>query len=116
MEDVKDPPRPSAAQPRHRRRPSGGPRSQVTIVLDGRSTVSDLGRDAAILDSAARIRPDLPFACKGGVCGTCRALVTEGEADMRRNYALDPAEVADGFVLTCQTFPLSDTLTIDFDR
>jgi ring-1,2-phenylacetyl-CoA epoxidase subunit PaaE len=49
------------------------------------------------------------------VCGTCRARVTAGEADMRRNYALDPDEVARGFVLTCQTFPVSDELTVDFD-
>ncbi|MGW8764293.1 1,2-phenylacetyl-CoA epoxidase subunit PaaE [Streptomyces sp. NPDC055815] len=92
-----------------------GPVSQVTIVLDGRSTTSGLSRDAAILDSAARIRPDMPFACKGGVCGTCRALVTDGKADMRRNFALEPAEVDAGYVLTCQTFPVSDTVTVDFD-
>ncbi|QKZ24557.1 1,2-phenylacetyl-CoA epoxidase subunit PaaE [Streptomyces chartreusis] len=92
-----------------------GPVSQVTITLDGRSTTSHLPRGATILDSAARVRPDLPFACKGGVCGTCRARVTGGEADMRRNYALEPAEVDAGYVLTCQTFPASDTLTVDFD-
>ena len=51
------------------------------------------------------MRADLPFACKGGVCGTCRARVTEGEVDMRRNYALEPAEVDAGFVLTCQSHP-----------
>lgn len=92
-----------------------GPLSQVTITLDGRSTRSALPRDRTILDSAQRIRPDLPFACKGGVCGTCRALVTHGQADMRRNFALEPAEIAAGYVLTCQTFPASDTLTIDYD-
>ena len=59
--------------------------------------------DKPILDSAQASRADLPFACKGGVCGTCRAQVTEGEVDMRRNYALEPDEVEAGFVLTCQT-------------
>ncbi|MET7304042.1 1,2-phenylacetyl-CoA epoxidase subunit PaaE [Embleya sp. NPDC005575] len=92
-----------------------GPVSRVTIVLDGRSTVADLPRDATVLDAAARLRPDVPFACKGGVCGTCRALVRDGDADMRRNYALDPAETEAGYVLTCQTYPASDSLTVDFD-
>jgi ring-1,2-phenylacetyl-CoA epoxidase subunit PaaE len=61
------------------------------------------------------VRGDLPFACKGGVCGTCRARVTDGEVEMRRNYALEPKEVAAGYVLTCQTLPLSDAVTVDFD-
>ena len=68
-----------------------------------------------ILDAAQASRSDLPFACKGGVCGTCRAKVTRGEVDMRRNYALEPAEVDAGFVLTCQTYPVSDDVTVDFD-
>ncbi|OAH12130.1 1,2-phenylacetyl-CoA epoxidase subunit PaaE [Streptomyces jeddahensis] len=92
-----------------------GPVSQVTITLDGRSTTAALSREHTILDGAQRTRPDLPFACKGGVCGTCRALVTEGKADMRRNFALEPAEVDAGYVLTCQSFPVSDELTVDFD-
>ncbi|MER6694627.1 1,2-phenylacetyl-CoA epoxidase subunit PaaE [Streptomyces minutiscleroticus] len=100
---------------RHEEARTDGPVSQVTVVLDGRSTTSALPRDTTVLDAASRVRPDLPFACKGGVCGTCRALVTDGEADMRRNYALEPAEIEAGYVLTCQTFPASDTLTVDYD-
>ena len=100
---------------RHKDASVEGPVSRVTLTLDGRSTTSPISRDTTILDSATRLRPDMPFACKGGVCGTCRALVTEGEADMRRNYALEPAEVDAGYVLTCQTFPVSDTLTVDYD-
>lgn len=92
-----------------------GPSSFVTITLDGRSTTASLPRDRTILDGAERIRSDLPFACKGGVCGTCRAKVTSGAADMRRNYALEDNEVAAGFVLTCQSYPATDTLTVDFD-
>jgi ring-1,2-phenylacetyl-CoA epoxidase subunit PaaE len=57
----------------------------------------------------------LPFACKGGVCGTCRALVTQGQVHMRRNYALEPDEVAAGYVLTCRSLPVTDTVTVDFD-
>ena len=89
--------------------------SQVTISLDGRTTTSPMPRGTTILDGAAVSRNDLPFACKGGVCGTCRAHVASGEVDMRRNYALGDDEVARGFVLTCQTFPVSDEVAVDFD-
>jgi ring-1,2-phenylacetyl-CoA epoxidase subunit PaaE len=102
-------------QSRHEEPAADGPVSQVTVVLDGRCTTSVLPRESTVLDSASRVRPDLPFACKGGVCGTCRALVTEGKADMRRNYALERAEVDAGYVLTCQSFPASETLTVDYD-
>ncbi|MEU5893259.1 1,2-phenylacetyl-CoA epoxidase subunit PaaE [Streptomyces sp. NPDC047461] len=91
------------------------PASEVTVVLDGRATTFSVPHHRSVLDGAQQARPDLPFACKGGVCGTCRALVTHGQADMRRNYALEPAEVSAGYVLTCQTFAASDTLTVDFD-
>jgi len=92
-----------------------GPASQVTIVLDGRSTTLTLPRDTPVLDAAQKFRADLPFACKGGVCGTCRARVTDGETRMRRNYALEPAEMEAGYVLTCQAVPTSGTVTVDFD-
>jgi ring-1,2-phenylacetyl-CoA epoxidase subunit PaaE len=92
-----------------------GPSSQVTVVLDGRTTTLALPRDEPVLDSAQKVRADLPFACKGGVCGTCRARVTAGEVEMRRNYALEAGEVEAGYVLTCQTLPLSDAVTVDFD-
>src|SRR3954470_22440281 len=92
-----------------------GPSSQVTVVLDGRSTTMALSRDEPVLDSAQKVRGDLPFACKGGVCGTCRARVTDGEVQMRRNYALEAAEVEAGYVLTCQTVPVSEAVTVDFD-
>ncbi len=65
--------------------------------------------------AAQRIRPDLPFACKGGVCGTCRALVTKGQVTMRRNYALEQDEVDAGYALTCQALPVSDQITVDYD-
>ena len=109
VEDVPPP------QNSHREPGKAGPASTVTVVLDGRSTTGQLPRDTTILDAAEQMRSDLPFACKGGVCGTCRARVTDGQADMRRNYALEDAEVAAGFVLTCQTYPVSESLTVDFD-
>ncbi len=92
-----------------------GPSSEVTVVLDGRSTSVTLARDTTVLEGAQRVRPDLPFACKGGVCGTCRARVTAGEVRMRRNFALDKSELAAGFVLTCQSLPVTDTATVDYD-
>lgn len=100
----------------HVDRVADGPVSQVTVTLDGRSTTAPLSRDASILDGAQSTRPDLPFACKGGVCGTCRALVTDGEVDMRRNFALEPDEIAKGYVLTCQSYPVSESLTVDYDN
>ncbi|MFF0409185.1 1,2-phenylacetyl-CoA epoxidase subunit PaaE [Kitasatospora sp. NPDC004745] len=93
-----------------------GAHSEVTVVLDGRGSTLSLSRDRSILDGAQRSRPDLPFACKGGVCGTCRALVTEGEVEMRRNFALEEKELAAGYTLTCQARPLTDRVTVDFDR
>ena len=100
----------------HEEQTVDGPTSQVTITLDGRTTTAALSRERSILDSAQAIRPDLPFACKGGVCGTCRALLTDGKADMRRNFALEPDEIAAGYVLTCQTYPLSESLGVDYDN
>lgn len=92
-----------------------GPSSDVTVILDGRSTPMTVPRGTTVLDGAQRVRPDLPFACKGGVCGTCRAKVVEGEVEMRRNFALEEAEIAAGFVLTCQSLPVTDTVTVDYD-
>jgi ring-1,2-phenylacetyl-CoA epoxidase subunit PaaE len=93
-----------------------GPSSEVTVVLDGRVTPLTLPRDVPVLDAAQRVRADLPFACKGGVCGTCRARVTDGEVRMRRNYALEPEEIEAGYVLTCQSLPVSERVTVDYDQ
>jgi ring-1,2-phenylacetyl-CoA epoxidase subunit PaaE len=93
-----------------------GPSCEVTVILDGRATPLTLPSDVPLLDAAQRVRGDLPFACKGGVCGTCRARVTGGEVRMRRNYALEPDEVAAGYVLTCQSLPVSKALTVDYDQ
>lgn len=91
------------------------PMSEVAVRLDGRTSTLSLPKSQPVLDAGQRQRSDLPFACKGGVCGTCRARVTRGEVDMRRNYALEDDEVDAGFVLTCQSYPVSDELTVDYD-
>ena len=95
--------------------PPVGDGPSVTVVLDGRSSTLTLPPGTPILDGAQRIRPDLPFACKGGVCGTCRAKVIRGKAAMRRNYALEADEVDAGYVLTCQAIPTSDDIAVDYD-
>jgi ring-1,2-phenylacetyl-CoA epoxidase subunit PaaE len=92
-----------------------GETTEVTVVLNGRATTMTLSRAEPVLDTAQRVRGDLPFACKGGVCGTCRARLTEGEVTMRRNFALEDEEVEAGFVLTCQSRPVSEAVTVDFD-
>ncbi|MEV0532953.1 1,2-phenylacetyl-CoA epoxidase subunit PaaE [Kitasatospora sp. NPDC050463] len=107
---------PAAERAERPERADGVAHSEVTVVLDGRGSTLSLPRDRSVLDGAQRSRPDLPFACKGGVCGTCRALVTEGEVEMRRNFALEEKELAAGYVLTCQARPLTDRVTVDYDR
>ncbi|NLU80202.1 phenylacetate-CoA oxygenase/reductase subunit PaaK [Micromonospora sp. HNM0581] len=92
---------------------SGG--TDVTIMLDGRSSSFTMRRDERVLDAALKVRGELPYACKGGVCSTCRAKVVAGEVEMARNYALEPDEVDAGYVLTCQSSPLTDTVSIDYD-
>jgi ring-1,2-phenylacetyl-CoA epoxidase subunit PaaE len=87
----------------------------VTIVLDGRASSFTMRRDQRVLDAALGIRSELPYACKGGVCSTCKAKVIDGQVRMARNYALEPDEVAAGFVLTCQSSPVTDSVTIDYD-
>jgi ring-1,2-phenylacetyl-CoA epoxidase subunit PaaE len=89
--------------------------TEVTIRLDGRETTFPMRRDQRVLDAALAVRPELPYACQGGVCSTCRARLVEGEVRMARNSALEPDEVAKGYVLTCQSSPLTDRLTVDYD-
>jgi len=89
----------------------------VSFKLDGLSgsIESPVSANETILNAALRARPDVPFACAGGVCGTCRAKVIEGEFEMDENYALEPDEVAQGYVLTCQTRATGDKITVDYD-
>jgi ring-1,2-phenylacetyl-CoA epoxidase subunit PaaE len=94
---------------------AGAGDATVTLVLDGRTSDFTMQRDERILDAALRSRPELPYACKGGVCSTCRAKVTDGRVEMARNFALEPDELAAGYVLTCQSSPLTDRVVVDYD-
>jgi ring-1,2-phenylacetyl-CoA epoxidase subunit PaaE len=103
---------PRIARPRST---SGDTGCQVTVRLDGRSTSFAMPDEGSVLDATLALRADAPFACKGGVCGTCRVKVVEGDVVMTRNYALEPEEVEAGFALACQSVPTSDRLVVDFD-
>jgi len=91
-------------------------KSNISIKMDGRTIDFDLAFDGdSILDAALKQGADLPFACKGGVCATCRAKLLKGEVIMKVNYALEPQEVEEGFILTCQSRPVTQNVQIDFD-
>ncbi|SOC52517.1 1,2-phenylacetyl-CoA epoxidase subunit PaaE [Ornithinimicrobium cerasi] len=96
--------------------PSRPPEAVATVTLDGRTTTVPMPTKAeTILNATLRERPDAPFSCTGGICGTCRAKVVGGEVRMDRNYALEEDEVARGYRLMCQSHPVSDTVEIDYD-
>ena len=95
---------------------STGPKSKITVKLDGRSFDFELGFDNdSILDAALKQGADLPFACKGGVCCTCKARLLEGQVEMDVNWGLEQEEVEQGFILTCQSHPTTEKVVVDFD-
>ena len=88
----------------------------VTVVMDGHRKTFEMSSDGTnIVDAAAAQGIDLPFSCKGGVCATCRTLLLEGEVRMDSNYGLEPWEVERGYVLACQSHPVSKRLLLDYD-
>ena len=89
----------------------------VTVILDGRSTSFTLPPDTeSVLDAALRVRREMPYACKNGVCGTCRCRLTSGTVEMVQNFALEPEELEHGYRLACQSYPTSDDVVMDFDQ
>jgi len=93
-----------------------GPRSRISVKLDGRTFDFDLGmNDEPILDAALKQGADLPYACKGGVCCTCKAKLIEGEVDMEVHWGLEEEEIEQGFILTCQSHPKTEKVVVDFD-
>ncbi|HEY9279643.1 MAG TPA: 1,2-phenylacetyl-CoA epoxidase subunit PaaE [Eoetvoesiella sp.] len=90
---------------------------EVTVIQDGVTRTLTIAKNKdSVLDSALAQGIELPYSCKGGVCSTCRCKVIEGEVDMDANFALEDYEVARGFILSCQSFPVTDRLVIDFDQ
>ncbi|GAB2928830.1 MULTISPECIES: 2Fe-2S iron-sulfur cluster-binding protein [unclassified Streptomyces] len=90
--------------------------SVLTATLHGRSGSWPVENAESLLETVLRSRSDAPYACKGGVCGTCRAFLVSGEVRMDRNFALEPEETEAGFVLACQSHPLTQEVELDFDR
>lgn len=99
-----------------RAREFAGRLSRVRIIQDGRSLEFELGADGEnLLDAGINQGMDLPYSCRGGVCSTCKARLVEGEVDMDITHGLEPEELKDGYILTCQAHPLTDAVVVDFD-
>ncbi|MDQ0685028.1 ring-1,2-phenylacetyl-CoA epoxidase subunit PaaE [Streptomyces achromogenes] len=96
--------------------PTAPAHATVTARLDGRGGSWPVRDGESVLETVLRNRPDAPYACKGGVCGTCRAFLVGGEVRMDRNFALEPEETEAGYVLACQSHPLTEAVEVDFDR
>jgi ring-1,2-phenylacetyl-CoA epoxidase subunit PaaE len=112
----------AASIPKHTHVPRPLPQAaqtecEMTVVLDGsqRTFLLEKGNEN-IIDAGLRNGIELPFSCKGGVCSTCRCKLISGEVDMDVNFALEDYEVARGFVLACQSYPVTDKVTVDFDQ
>ncbi|MBC9727726.1 2Fe-2S iron-sulfur cluster-binding protein [Streptomyces sp. TRM68367] len=90
--------------------------STVTARLDGRGGTWPVQDGESLLETVLRNRPDAPYACKGGVCGTCRAFLVSGQVRMDRNFALEKEETEAGYVLACQSHPVTEKVELDFDR
>ena len=101
----------------HEALPGDAPTARIAIIRDGLTREFPFTKhQPSILDAASAAGLEVPFSCTSGVCGTCRAKLVEGEVRMERNFALDKAEVAAGFVLTCQAHPLSERVVLSFDE
>lgn len=97
--------------------PSPGEGSvELRVILDGRAVETRMTADTSILDAALRVRSELPFSCKGGMCASCKGRIEEGEVRMDKNYALIDSEVDAGYVLTCQSHPVSDRVVVRYDH
>jgi len=96
--------------------PPGEGSIDLTVILDGRAVHTRMTPETSILDAALRVRTELPFSCKGGMCATCKGRIEEGEVRMDKNYALVDSEVEAGFVLTCQAHPVSDKVVVRYDH
>lgn len=112
----------AASIPKHQHKPrmleaEAKHETEVTVILDGNATTFTMEKDKeSVLDAGLRAGIDMRYSCKGGVCSTCRCKVLDGKVEMDVNYALEDYEVARGFVLSCQSFPVTDKVMVDFDQ
>jgi len=96
--------------------PPGEGSVDLTVILDGRAVDTRMKPETSILDAALRVRTELPFSCKGGMCATCKGRIEVGEVTMEKNYALVESEVEAGYVLTCQSHPVTDKVVVRYDH
>lgn len=96
--------------------PPGEGTVDLTVILDGRAVQTRMTPKTSILDAALRVRTELPFSCKGGMCATCKGRIEEGEVTMTKNYALIDSEIEAGYVLTCQAHPTTDRVVVRYDH
>jgi ring-1,2-phenylacetyl-CoA epoxidase subunit PaaE len=96
--------------------PPGEGSVDLTVILDGRAAQTRMSPDSSILDAALRVRSELPFSCKGGMCASCKGRIEEGEVRMDKNYALVDSELEAGYVLTCQSHPVTDRVVVRYDH
>lgn len=112
----------AASIPKHEHKPrqfdpTVSHETEVTVIMDGSHTSFTMDKDKeSILDAGLRHGIDMRYSCKGGVCSTCRCKIIDGKVDMDVNYALEDYEIARGFVLSCQSFPVTDKVVVDFDQ
>jgi ring-1,2-phenylacetyl-CoA epoxidase subunit PaaE len=104
-------------QPSLASQPAGAPSAQVSLLIDGKERRLDLALDGpSLLDAGLAAGAPLPYACKAGVCSTCRCKVLEGEVRMTKNYTLEAQEIDAGFVLSCQAHPITERVVVSFDE
>ncbi|HVC63287.1 MAG TPA: 1,2-phenylacetyl-CoA epoxidase subunit PaaE [Acetobacteraceae bacterium] len=96
--------------------PAAPPKAIVTVICEGARWEMPVAEGEAIIDAAIRAGRNLPFSCKGGMCCTCRAKLLEGRVEMTVNYSLEPWETAAGYVLTCQSHPVTEHVVVDYDQ
>ncbi len=89
---------------------------ELRVVLDGATHTLEMSRDQSLLQAALGSEIDAPYACTAGVCSTCKCKVLEGRVEMATNHALEDDEVALGYVLSCQSYAISDTVVVDYDQ
>ncbi|WP_298492198.1 2Fe-2S iron-sulfur cluster-binding protein [uncultured Maritimibacter sp.] len=94
----------------------GGNQAQIVVTLDGATRAVDASKELSVLDAARAGDLDAPYSCKAGVCSTCRCRVIEGEVEMATNHALEDYEVEKGYILSCQSFPVTDRVVVDYDQ
>ena len=110
-------PSPRRSQPQRAEAETRRDLCEATVVIDGRARTFAFEKGtSSLLDAAMREGMELPYACKGGVCSTCRAMLVEGEVDMDANFALEDYEIARGYILTCQSYPVTNKIHVDFDK